>query len=54
VSGTARIRCTINGVCGKEKIHQYSDLLIYACQGLAFTTIEAGKNGIDTNNRAST
>ena len=42
--------CTINGVCGKkEDTANYQDLLIFACQGLAFATIEARKKGIDTN-----
>jgi len=42
--------CTINGVCGKrEETANIQDLLIFACQGLAFTTIEARKQGIDTN-----
>ena len=42
--------CTINGVCGKkEDTANIQDLLIFACQGLAFATIEARKKGIDTN-----
>ena len=42
--------CTINGVCGKkEETANIQDLLIFACQGLAFATIEAKKKGIDTN-----
>lgn len=42
--------CTINGVCGKKEITaNIQDLLIFACQGLAFITIEARKKGIDTN-----
>lgn len=42
--------CTINGVCGKkEEIANIQDLLVFACQGLAFTTIEARKKGIVTN-----
>ncbi len=42
--------CTINGVCGKkEDTANFQDLLIFACQGLAFATIEARKKGIDTN-----
>jgi len=42
--------CTINGVCGKkEDTANIQDLLVFACQGLAFTTIEARKKGIDTN-----
>ncbi len=42
--------CTINGVCGKrEETANIQDLLVYACQGLAFVTIEARKKGIDTN-----
>jgi len=44
------IGCTINGVCGKrEDTANIQDLLVFACQGLAFTTIEARKKGIDTN-----
>lgn len=42
--------CTVNGVCGKkEPTANLQDLLIFACQGLSFATIEARKNGIDTN-----
>lgn len=42
--------CTINGVCGKkEEIANIQDLLVFACQGLAFTTIEARKKGLVTN-----
>jgi hydroxylamine reductase len=42
--------CTINGVCGKkEETANIQDLLIFACQGLAITTIEARKQGLDTN-----
>jgi len=42
--------CTINGVCGKkEDTANIQDLLIFACQGLAFTTIEARKKGFNTN-----
>ena len=42
--------CTINGVCGKKEITaNIQDLLMYACQGLSFATIEARKKGIDTN-----
>ncbi|MCU0473240.1 MAG: hydroxylamine reductase [Bacteroidales bacterium] len=42
--------CTINGVCGKkEDTANIQDLLIYACQGLSYLTIEARKQGIDTN-----
>ena len=42
--------CTINGVCGKrEDTANIQDLLIYACQGLSFVTIEARKKGIVTN-----
>ena len=41
--------CTINGVCGKkEQTANIQDLLVYACQGLAFAAIEARKAGIDT------
>ena len=42
--------CTINGVCGKrEETANIQDLLIFACQGLSFATIEARKKGINTN-----
>lgn len=42
--------CTINGVCGKkEKTSDLQDLLVYACQGLAFATTEARKSGIKTD-----
>lgn len=42
--------CTINGVCGKkENTANIQDLLVFACQGLAFVTIEARKKGLDTN-----
>jgi len=42
--------CTINGVCGKrEETANIQDLLVYSCQGLAFATIAARKQGIDTN-----
>jgi len=42
--------CTINGVCGKKEITaNLQDLLMYACQGLSYATIEARKKGIDTN-----
>ena len=42
--------CTINGVCGKKEITaNIQDLLMYACQGLSYVTLEARKNGIDTN-----
>ncbi|MDA3853189.1 MAG: hydroxylamine reductase [Bacteroidales bacterium] len=42
--------CTINGVCGKKKVTaNIQDLLIFACQGLSFATLEARKQGIDTN-----
>lgn len=42
--------CTINGVCGKkEDTANIQDLLMYACQGLSYMTIEARKHGIDTN-----
>jgi len=44
------IGCTINGVCGKnESTANLQDLLVYACQGLSFATIEARKQGIQTN-----
>jgi len=42
--------CTIKGVCGKnEETSDIQDLLIFACQGLSYLTIEARKRGIDTN-----
>lgn len=42
--------CTIKGVCGKtEETSNIQDLLIFACQGLSYLTIEARKQGIDTN-----
>lgn len=44
------IGCTINGVCGKKELTaNIQDLLMYACQGLSYVTIEARKKGIDTN-----
>ncbi len=45
------IGCTIKGVCGKtEETSNIQDLLIYACQGLSYLTIEARKQGINVNN----
>ncbi len=42
--------CTIKGVCGKtEETANIQDLLMFACQGLSYLTIEARKKGIDTN-----
>ncbi|MDP4281993.1 MAG: hydroxylamine reductase [Bacteroidota bacterium] len=42
--------CTINGVCGKrEEVANIQDLLVFACQGLSFMTIEARNKGFDTN-----
>lgn len=42
--------CTINGVCGKkEDTANIQDLLVFACRGLAFATIEARKKGLNTN-----
>ncbi len=42
--------CTVKGVCGKnEETANLQDLLIFACQGLSYLTIEARKHGIDTN-----
>ncbi len=42
--------CTIKGVCGKvEETSNIQDLLMFVCQGLSYLTIEARKNGIDTN-----
>jgi len=41
--------CTINGVCGKKEVTaNLQDLLIFACQGLSFVALEAGKQGITT------
>lgn len=42
--------CTINGVCGKkENTANIQDLLVFACQGLAYVAIEARKKGLDTS-----
>ena len=42
--------CTIKGVCGKtEDTSNIQDLLIFSCQGLSYLTIEARKQGFDTN-----
>lgn len=42
--------CTIKGVCGKtEETSNIQDLLIFCCQGLAHATLEARRQGIDTN-----
>jgi len=42
--------CTIKGVCGKtEETSNIQDLLMFACQGLSYLTIEARKQGINTN-----
>ncbi len=42
--------CTIKGVCGKtEETSNIQDLLMFSCQGLSYLTIEARKQGIDTN-----
>lgn len=44
------IGCTIKGVCGKtQETSNIQDLLIYSCIGLSKLTIEARKQGIDTN-----
>ncbi len=41
--------CTVSGVCGKkEETSNLQDLLVYACQGLAFATLEARKSGLST------
>ncbi len=41
---------TIKGVCGKtEETSNIQDLLMFACQELSDFTIEARKQGIDTN-----
>jgi hydroxylamine reductase len=42
--------CTVKGVCGKADVtSDLQDLLIFSCQGLAYATVEARKQGIDTN-----
>lgn len=42
--------CTIKGVCGKMgETSDIQDLIVFACQGLSFLTIEARKQGLDTN-----
>ena len=42
--------CTVRGVCGKsEETSNIQDLLMFACQGLSYLTIEARKQGVDTN-----
>ncbi|MBN2363334.1 hydroxylamine reductase [candidate division WOR-3 bacterium] len=42
--------CTVKGVCGKtEETSNLQDLLVFACLGLSYVTLEARKNGIDTN-----
>lgn len=42
--------CTVKGVCGKtEETSNIQDLLMFTCQGLSYLTIEARKQGIDTN-----
>ncbi|MBN1462162.1 MAG: hydroxylamine reductase [Paludibacteraceae bacterium] len=42
--------CTIKGVCGKtEETANLQDLLLFASQGLAYLTVEARKQGVDTN-----
>ncbi len=42
--------CTVKGVCGKtEETSNIQDLLMFACQGLSYLTIEARKQNIDTN-----
>jgi len=44
------IGCTLNGVCGKKSTTaNLQDLLIYACQGLALSALEARAKGADTN-----
>ena len=44
------IGCTVKGVCGKTaETSNIQDLLIFSIQGLSFLTIEARKQGIDTN-----
>ena len=41
--------CITKGVCGKTaETSDLQDVLIYACQGLSYLTIEARKKGIDT------
>lgn len=47
------VACTVNGVCGKkDDVANIQDLLIYSCQGLSYYTIEARKQGIDTNSES--
>lgn len=42
--------CTVKGICGKsEETSNTLDLLVYVCQGLSYVTIEARKQGVDTN-----
>lgn len=42
--------CTIKGVCGKtEETSNIQDLLMFVCQGLSYLTIEARKQGVNTN-----
>jgi hydroxylamine reductase len=42
--------CTVAGICGKsEETSNALDLLVFACQGLSYLTIEARKKGINTN-----
>ena len=42
--------CTINGVCGKkEETANIQDLLVFACQGLSYATLEARRKGLDIN-----
>jgi len=45
--------CTVKGVCGKaDETSNIQDLLIYASQGLSFATLEARKQGLNTNNES--
>jgi len=42
--------CVVSGVCGKrESTAHIQDLLIFACQGLAFATLKARKSGLNVN-----
>ncbi len=44
------IGCTVKGVCGKDdKTSDLQDLLVFANTGLSYLTIEARKQGINTN-----
>ncbi len=43
------VGCTVKGVCGKTNTtSDLQDLLVFACQGLSYVAMEAGKKNIDT------